>query len=108
MTVLSPVSLRTVVARLQSGKREEAARFLAALFGLNEERGSMCADHFAAKVSQQPELLLKSMQLRSAVQACRYNHVVSLLQECFGLRTVESMQVLRNLTHRFSRDDSKS
>ncbi len=103
---LAPVSLQTVAAQLQAGRRDDAARLLASIFGLNIEQGSRCADHFAGRVSERPDLLLRTMKLRPAIQAQRYNDVLALLRDCFGLKMPESVQVLHNLRIRFGRDNS--
>lgn len=98
--VASPISFQTFAAQVQADDLEGAGRSLAALFELPLERAVRCASFFRQQLHDDPEFLVKAMQLRRELASGGYNTAALLLYQCFGLTGLESVSVVQVLKAR--------
>jgi hypothetical protein len=95
-----PVSFRTFGLQIQTGNLGAAGASLAALFDLTPERGEQCAEHFFARLRENPAVMGRAQALRQELASGNFNQSLSLLWECFGLQGIESIAAIQTLrTH---------
>jgi hypothetical protein len=94
---IAPISFQTFAAQIQAGDISGAGGSLAYLFDIPLLRAARCAEHFHIQLREDPDFLVKAMQLRRELASGGYNGAIMLLYQCFGLTGVEAIGVYQVL-----------
>ena len=80
-----PLTFRDFAAAVMSNDVTKAASVLETLLGLDAERATTAAQHFAQRMQAGPEFMMKAMGMRQVVEARDEAKLKELLTDLFGL-----------------------
>ena len=96
------VTFETFVQKIRADDLEAAGAALAELFQVDTDQGQRCAQIFSDQLQQQPEFLVKAMNLRNHLATGNHNDSLMLIWECFGLQGLEAVKVMQLLQARMA------
>lgn len=96
------VTFETFVQKIRADDLEAAGAVLVELFQVDADQGQRCAQIFSDQLQQQPEFLVKAMNLRNHLATGNHNDSLMLIWECFGLQGLEAVKVMQLLQARMA------
>lgn len=92
------VTFKCFAQQIGSGDIENAAKSLTELIGVGPDQAKKSCQHFQQQMQKDSTIILKTMQIKTAIEDGQQQQALALLQEVFAVDGPDALLALQRLS----------